>query len=76
MLQGLCGHRGPDPVRVRVRVRVRVISRLEARTGSRDGVGLGLFITRSVATAHDADETVRSQPEGGLDVSVVIPDYR
>jgi signal transduction histidine kinase len=53
-----------------------VISRLEARTGSRDGVGLGLFITRSVATAHDADETVRSQPEGGLDVSVVIPDYR
>jgi signal transduction histidine kinase len=72
MLQVLCGHRGPDPVRVRV----RVISRLEARTGSRDGVGLGLSITRSVATAHDATVTVRSQPEGGLDVSVVIPQHR
>jgi len=49
--------------------------RMEARTGSRDGVGLGLSITRSVATAHDATVTVRSQPEGGLDVSVVIPRY-
>jgi signal transduction histidine kinase len=50
--------------------------RMEARTGSRDGVGLGLSITRSVATAHGATVTVRSQPEGGLDVSVVIPHYR
>jgi signal transduction histidine kinase len=50
--------------------------RMSARTGSRDGVGLGLSITRSVATAHDATVTVRSQPRGGLDVSVVIPHYR
>jgi signal transduction histidine kinase len=50
--------------------------RMEARTGSRDGVGLGLSITRSVATAHDATVTVRSQPEGGLDVSVMIPHHR
>jgi signal transduction histidine kinase len=50
--------------------------RMETRTGYREGVGLGLSITRSVAAAHDATVTVRSQPEGGLDVSVVIPHYR
>jgi signal transduction histidine kinase len=47
--------------------------RLEARTGVRDGVGLGLSITRSVITAHRATVTARSQPAGGLDISVVIP---
>ena len=47
--------------------------RMEARTGVRDGVGLGLSITRSVATAHHATVTARSQPAGGLDISVVIP---
>ena len=47
--------------------------RMEARTGVRDGVGLGLSITRSVVTAHHATVTVRSQPAGGLDISVVIP---
>jgi signal transduction histidine kinase len=47
--------------------------RMEARTGVRDGVGLGLSITRSVVTAHRATVTVRSQPVGGLDISVVIP---
>jgi signal transduction histidine kinase len=47
--------------------------RMEARTGVRDGVGLGLSIARSVVTAHRATVTVRSQPAGGLDISVVIP---
>jgi signal transduction histidine kinase len=47
--------------------------RMEARTGVRDGVGLGLSIARSVITAHRATVTARSQPEGGLDISVVIP---
>jgi signal transduction histidine kinase len=47
--------------------------RLEARTGVRDGVGLGLSIARSVVTAHRATVTARSQPAGGLDISVVIP---
>ncbi len=47
--------------------------RMEARTGTRDGVGLGLSIARSVATAHHATVTARSQPAGGLDISVVIP---
>ncbi|HJY56379.1 MAG TPA: HAMP domain-containing sensor histidine kinase [Streptosporangiaceae bacterium] len=47
--------------------------RMEARTGVRDGVGLGLSIARSVVTAHRATVTARSQPAGGLDISVVIP---
>jgi signal transduction histidine kinase len=47
--------------------------RMEARTGVRDGVGLGLSIARSAATSHHATVTARSQPAGGLDISVVIP---
>jgi signal transduction histidine kinase len=47
--------------------------RMEARTGVRDGAGLGLSIARSVLTAHRATVTARSQPAGGLDISVVIP---
>jgi signal transduction histidine kinase len=47
--------------------------RMEGRTGVRDGVGLGLSIARSVVTAHRATFTARSQPTGGLDISVVIP---
>ncbi len=47
--------------------------RMEARTGVRDGVGLGLSIAQSVATAHRGTVTARSQPAGGLDISVVIP---
>jgi signal transduction histidine kinase len=47
--------------------------RMEARTGAQDGVGLGLSIARSVVTAHRATVTIRSQPAGGLDISVVIP---
>jgi signal transduction histidine kinase len=47
--------------------------RMEARTGARDGTGLGLSIARSAATAHHATVTARSQPAGGLDISVVMP---
>ncbi|MGO8892749.1 MAG: sensor histidine kinase [Streptosporangiaceae bacterium] len=47
--------------------------RMEARTGVRAGVGLGLSIARSVITVHRATVTARSQPDGGLDISVVIP---
>jgi len=47
--------------------------RMEARTAVRDGVGLGLSIARSVATAHHATVTASSQPAGGLDISVQIP---
>jgi signal transduction histidine kinase len=47
--------------------------RMQDRTGVRDGVGLGLSIARSVVTAHRATVTARSQPAGGLDISVEIP---
>ena len=47
--------------------------RMEPRTGVRDGVGLGLSITRSVVTAHRGTVTARARPAGGLDISVVIP---
>jgi len=47
--------------------------RMQARTGVRDGVGLGLSIARSVSAAHGATVTARSQPAGGLDISVMIP---
>jgi signal transduction histidine kinase len=50
--------------------------RMAARTGVRDGAGLGLSIARSVVTAHHASVTTRSQPAGGLHVSVVIPHAR
>ncbi|HLK76497.1 MAG TPA: HAMP domain-containing sensor histidine kinase [Streptosporangiaceae bacterium] len=50
--------------------------RMRARTGVREGVGLGLSIARSVGTAHRATVTARSQPGGGLDISVVIPRCR
>jgi signal transduction histidine kinase len=42
-------------------------------SGPRDGVGLGLSIARSVAAAHQATVTARSQPGGGLDIAVVMP---
>jgi signal transduction histidine kinase len=54
--------------------------RMKARTGAagrdRDGAGLGLAIARSVVTAHRATVTARSQPGGGLDISVAIPGCR
>jgi signal transduction histidine kinase len=47
--------------------------RMQPRTGTRDGAGLGLSIAKSVATAHGAAITASSQPAGGLDISIVIP---
>jgi signal transduction histidine kinase len=47
--------------------------RMQDRVGVRDGIGLGLSIARSVVTAHSATVTARSQPAGGLDISVEIP---
>ncbi len=37
------------------------------------GVGLGLSIAQSVSAAHRAELDVRSQPEGGLSISIVLP---
>jgi len=47
--------------------------RVAGRTGSEDGVGLGLSIVRSVAAAHDAGLEVRPLADGGLEVCVTLP---
>jgi signal transduction histidine kinase len=47
--------------------------RLNGRTGSVPGAGLGLSIVRTVTTAHHGDVIARSRPEGGLEVSVLLP---
>jgi signal transduction histidine kinase len=38
-----------------------------------DGLGLGLSIVQAIATAHDAILTARTQPGGGLDITVSFP---
>jgi signal transduction histidine kinase len=43
-----------------------------SRDGTRDGAGPGLSIVQSVARAHGASVSVRSQPAGGLNVLVVM----
>jgi len=47
---------------------------LADRTGSPDGMGLGLSIVRSVALAHHGQATARPLPAGGLEVSVWLPE--
>jgi signal transduction histidine kinase len=46
--------------------------RLADRTGSQDGVGLGLSIVRSVSSAHDAELDARPRDGGGLEVFVAL----
>ncbi|MGH9090168.1 MAG: sensor histidine kinase [Acidimicrobiales bacterium] len=43
------------------------------RTTSPEGLGLGLSIVTQIADAHGADLQIRSQPEGGLIVTVSFP---
>jgi signal transduction histidine kinase len=43
------------------------------RTASPDGLGLGLSIVAQIAEAHGADLQIRSEPEGGLTVTVRFP---
>src|SRR5215472_7676889 len=47
--------------------------RMEGRTGSASGAGLGLAIVRSVAAAHGAALDAAARPAGGLDVRVDLP---
>jgi signal transduction histidine kinase len=49
--------------------------RLCDRTGSPDGMGVGLSIVRSVALAHRGQATARPRPAGGLEVTVSLPGY-
>jgi signal transduction histidine kinase len=47
--------------------------RLDERTGSQRGVGIGLSIVRAVATAHRGDATIEPIPGGGLRVTLTFP---
>jgi signal transduction histidine kinase len=47
--------------------------RIEERTNAIDGVGLGLTIVKSIATAHDGTVTADARPDGGLLVRVALP---
>ncbi|GAB3673492.1 ATP-binding protein [Actinocorallia lasiicapitis] len=47
--------------------------RLQDRTLSADGAGLGLSIVRAIAAAHDGTLTAAAPPLGGLAVTVRLP---
>ena len=47
--------------------------RLEPRTATRDGHGLGLSIVAAIATAHGATVLASANPNGGLTVTVTFP---
>jgi signal transduction histidine kinase len=49
--------------------------RAESRVDPRKGVGLGLSIVKSIASAHHASVDVRSQTMGGLDITVLLPTH-
>jgi signal transduction histidine kinase len=44
-----------------------------ARTGSENGVGLGLSIVAAVTAAHGGDLELRARPQGGLRVAISLP---
>jgi signal transduction histidine kinase len=43
------------------------------RTGSEDGVGLGLAIVAAIAAAHHGTLDLRARPQGGLAAVVELP---
>ena len=52
----------------------RPFQRLGAtRTSQGDGHGLGLSIVHAIATAHEAQLSIHTRPEGGLVVEVRFP---
>ena len=50
--------------------------RLDSRTGTSTGSGLGLSIVRSVVTAHGGNVCATARPEGGLAIEVALPTVR
>ena len=47
--------------------------RIEERTNTSGGMGLGLAIVRSIVTAHKGAIDAHSRPEGGLTISIALP---
>lgn len=43
------------------------------RTGSEDGVGLGLSIVAAIVAAHDGSLELHARPDGGLRVTIGLP---
>ena len=43
------------------------------RTGSREGVGLGLSIVAAIATAHRGTLELHARPSGGMDATIELP---
>ncbi|MGW7520724.1 sensor histidine kinase [Streptomyces sp. NPDC054796] len=64
---------GPKIPHEKIPVLFQPFQRLESRSGSSDGHGLGLSIVAAVATAHGAETSAVSGPEGGLSITVVFP---
>ncbi|MGA2927746.1 MAG: ATP-binding protein [Solirubrobacteraceae bacterium] len=55
----------------------RPFRRLDAeRTGSQDGVGLGLSIVQTIAIAHSGTLALHARPQGGLRVAIELPRSR
>ena len=48
-------------------------NRSQARTRPEHGVGLGLSLVNSIASAHGASLDAQSRPGGGMEVSVAMP---
>ena len=61
----------PEPLQERV---FEPFVRLEeSRSAETGGIGLGLAIARSIVRAHGGDIRLANRPEGGLRVSLVLP---
>ncbi|MGV7208049.1 ATP-binding protein [Oxalobacteraceae bacterium A2-2] len=46
-----------------------------SRSRESGGTGLGLTIARNIAEQHGATVTLANHPEGGLEVTLVVPEY-
>ena len=64
---------GPEVPADQIAILFEPFARARQRLDFGDGVGLGLSIADAIARAHDAQIAVRSRPEGGLELSVVLP---
>jgi signal transduction histidine kinase len=65
---------GPRLDEREVRELARPFRRLASdRTRSEDGVGLGLSIVAAIVAAHDGELELHARPEGGLSVTIRIP---